>query len=227
MGGSQSVPRKVSVENPDDNVIRITDNVASRLIQPSTQEVDVPKKQQRLVSTSDVNVDTSDSSATYVTSHQIRRELNNEIDRNNTYWENRLNILRDGYRKISVELEEEYNKAVKEVNQSLGKHFTGSGKDEVQSCQQSRKNVVECYSLNKSKPLLCSEQVQKFNDCVASGMSLILKSKWCKTRIITRYLVMQTGEMECEWCNGKTIIRFIQYSSVLADKMNHHYALLL
>lgn len=171
MGGSQSNPRKISLENPDEQVFKLTESAINR-IRETTKEIttEEPEKQN-----STVDHDVSDSNIVFITSQQIRREVNNAIDKNNAYWENRLKVLKDGYRKTNIHLEEEFNKAVKEVNQSLGKHFTSNRNED--SCKQSKKNVIECYNLNKNQPLLCSEQVQKFNECVTHEMSIMLKTK--------------------------------------------------
>ena len=36
-------------------------------------------------------------------------------------------------------------------------------------CQEVRATVVDCYKQNSQKPLLCSETVKKFSQCVRSA----------------------------------------------------------
>ena len=101
--------------------------------------------------------------------------MNNEIEKNNAYWENRLKVLREGYQEINAELEEEYRKAVQEVNRTLGKQFVR--KDLPDTCKESQSNVIQCYNLNRDQPLLCSKEVQMFNDCVSNRMNTMLKTE--------------------------------------------------
>lgn len=163
MGGGQSAPRTMTMENPDESVIKITENVVDRL-QGSTKTAEAKQELSSAVSPP------AATNAVYVTSQAIRREVDKEIAENDAYWGSRMKILRDGYRKISGELEEEYNKATKEVNQSLGKRSV-KGKD-ANSCKESQVSVIECYNQNKDRPLLCVSAVEKFNECVSNCTSL-------------------------------------------------------
>ncbi|XKL59574.1 hypothetical protein PGB90_000590 [Kerria lacca] len=170
MGGSQSAPRKITINNPDDaSIIKITENVVDRLQEASKQESDYEK-----IGNTNSSV-SSNKDAVYITSQQIRRELDREIERNDLYWENRSKKLRNGFNKINTDLKEEYNKAVKEVNQSLGDHYVNINRNYMEACKQSQNSITECYNLNNKQPLLCSEEVQKFNDCVTNGMNIALK----------------------------------------------------
>ncbi|KAK7586056.1 hypothetical protein V9T40_003932 [Parthenolecanium corni] len=170
MGGGQSAPRKVTVENPDDTVIKITENVVDRL-QGAT------KSETRREPTSVASSQPAGVDSVFVTSQAIRREVDKVVTENDAYWESRMKILREGYRKITNELEEEYNKATKEVNQSLGKNLTKGNAVDANSCKKSQASVIECYNQNKNRPLLCANEVQKFNECVSNCTSLTVKTK--------------------------------------------------
>lgn len=173
MGGSSSSPRKITLENPDENVIKITENVVERL--QNVKEREPGKHSSPEKSKSSINYDVSRADGEIITSQQIRREVNNEIEKNNAYWQKRLKVLQEGYRQINTELEEEYNKAVKEVNETIGKHFVNSGFPDT--CKESQSNIIQCYNLNRDQPLLCSKEVQKFNICVSDRMNLMLKAE--------------------------------------------------
>lgn len=186
MGSANSSPRKVTVSNPNEaSIIKITENVVDRLQEANRQEnagrpkADTASGPSDRKETTDFRVSGSSvaGEAIFITSHQIRSEINREIEKNNTYWESRLKVLRDGYRKINAELEDEYNKAVKEVNQSLGEQYLSGNKTDLETCKQSKSSVIECYNTNKNKPLLCSAEVQKFNECVSNKMNTLLRVK--------------------------------------------------
>lgn len=170
MGGGQSAPRKVTVDNPDETVIKITENVVDRL-------QGAGKGEARREAISVASSQPAGGDAVFVTSQAIRREVDKVVAENDAYWESRLKILREGYRKITNELEEEYNKATKEVNQSLGQNTVKGNATDANSCKQSQASVVECYNQNKDRPLLCASQVQKFNECVSNCTSWTVKAK--------------------------------------------------
>lgn len=181
MGGKLSAPHKLTFENPDGPArIAITENVIERLQSGLEQQGSMPDKSTAPASVTDrppsnAGKFQSDNtgSAVYVTSHQIRKQIENEITENNVYWENRLKKLRDGYRRLNADLEDEYNKAVTEVNQSIGIETTG--KSDPKSCKQSQSTVVECYKTNRHQPLMCADEVLKFNECVTHNMNATLK----------------------------------------------------
>ena len=43
-------------------------------------------------------------------------------------------------------------------------------------CQEARATVVDCYKQNSQKPLLCSETVKKFSQCVRSSRMVWISS---------------------------------------------------
>ena len=173
MGGSSSSPRKITLENPDETVIKITDTVVERL--QSANEQEKGKRRPEEPKPSIPHEARSYSDALPATSHQYRRSLDDEIEKNNAHWEKRLRKLQDGYVEFNTELKREYTKAVAEVSQTLGEQFVS--KDFPDTCQESQRNVLECYSLNRNQSLQCSKEVQKFNNCVSSRMNTMMKAK--------------------------------------------------
>ncbi|KAK7593063.1 hypothetical protein V9T40_007815 [Parthenolecanium corni] len=162
MGSSQSAPRKVTLENPNETIIEITDGVINRLDGANNSEKIQPES---VSSTQPPSI--NENAAAFVTSQEIRRQVDKVVQENDNFWQSRIKILRDGYQKIGVELEAEYQKATKDVNHSLGTHF-GDGNASNDSCRSSQASVVDCFSQNSNRPLLCANEVQKFNECVSS-----------------------------------------------------------
>lgn len=160
MGSSQSSPRKVTLENPNEAIIEISESVIDRLDEANKSD----QKQQESVSSSPSSMPIDN--ATFVTSQEIRRQVDKVIQENDSFWQSRMKILRDGYQKIGAELEAEYQKATKEVDYLEGSTINDS-------CKSSQALVVDCYSQNPDRPLLCANEVQKFNECVCSSLSCV------------------------------------------------------
>ncbi|XP_065203668.1 uncharacterized protein Chchd3 [Planococcus citri] len=183
MGSAKSVPRKITIDNPEDaTIIKVTENVVERLQDmktPKTPTATATSDQSPLPpkSLSSASADNVTTAATvYVTSHQIRNQIDAAIDNNNAYWENRVKALREGYSRINAELKNEYDRALVEVKQSWGKPYTVNEKDDTQSCKNTQQEVIKCYNSNRDRSLLCYEQVKHFNQCVSNQTSVLLKA---------------------------------------------------
>lgn len=167
MGSGQSLPRKVTLENPNEKIIEITDNVIDRL-DGVNKSVQIQGE-----SVSSSPPPTVGSNATlFVSSQEIRRQVDKVLQESDNFWQSRMKIMRDGYQKIGAELEAEYQKATKEVKHSLGADLDGSNATN-DSCRFSQASVVDCYSQNPDRPLLCANEVQKFNECVSNSFSCV------------------------------------------------------
>lgn len=184
MGNSKSAPRKITIDNPEDaTVIVVTENVIDRLqdIKPPTSSyvpVSPPSPPPQPPQPKETPVTSTETvtGTVYVTSHQIRNHIDAAIEDNNAYWQNRMRVLRDGYDRINSELKSEYDKAITEVNQSWGKQFLASEKNDLESCKQMKQEVIQCYNSNRDRSLLCSEQVKNFNQCVSNQTNALLKA---------------------------------------------------
>lgn len=186
MGSAKSVPRKITIDNPEDaTIIKVTENVVERLQDMKTSKT--PTATATATATSDQSplppkslssADNVTTAATvYVTSHQIRNQIDAAIDNNNAYWENRVKALREGYSRINAELKNEYDRALAEVNQSWGKPYTVNEKDyDTRSCKNTQQEVIKCYNSNRDRSLLCYEQAKHFNQCISNQTSVLLKA---------------------------------------------------
>lgn len=177
MGSTGSVPRKLTINNPDDaTIIKVTENVVDRLQEANTKEdASLPQNAIKKTEFLDGNSVLDSKEAVFISSFNIKSQIENAIEKNDKYWENRIKLLRDVYRKINVELKNEYDKAITEVNQSLGKQYLTNDKGNLQLCQNVRNDVIQCYNANKNRPLLCHEEVKNFNQCVFNQTDIALK----------------------------------------------------
>lgn len=185
MGNSKSVPRKITIDNPEDaTIIKVTENVVERLQDIKTQAAPAPTSKPPPPPKSPARKETPAAAASenvttgtvYVTSHQIRNHIDAAIEDNNAYWEKRIKTLRDGYDRINSELKTEYDRAITEVNQSWGKQYLGTEKNDLESCKKTKQEVIQCYNANRDRSLLCYEQVKNFNQCVSNQSNTLLKA---------------------------------------------------
>jgi len=178
MGSSQST-RKISISNPEvDGLIKVTENVVDRL-RSNTVVADTTSVPVREESQKEGFESTPASTATttvpdFTSSLQIRREIEGEIKANNYYWESRIRKLQEAHRRINHELSSEYQKALTDVDKYFAKL---SVKTDVDSCTDSKQLLVDCYKRNKHRSLLCSKEVQHFNDCVDKRTNVLLQAK--------------------------------------------------
>ncbi len=188
MGAGSSAARKITVDNPEDGgaVIKITENVVGRLREGAvtvTNRTDSANYGSASESKSSSGVSTSldykspssdaEGNVLFVSRH-IRRQMEDELERNNQHWENRLKILRDSYNKIDDELRREYRAAVAETNR-ISAATNANGKrsmvESSSSCKMVRDKVIQCYNLNRMQPLACSKEVEKFDQYASGGVS--------------------------------------------------------
>ncbi|CAH0694926.1 unnamed protein product [Spodoptera exigua] len=150
MGGSQST-RKVTVDN--ENAIQVSQEALDRIQSQLTAKQAEPRPQ---------------SAQPYSPpAYDYRRQ--NEYAAEEAYWAHRIENLKRAHEKINSGMHLEYQKTLKEAN----KLFNMVEEDKVASklppCQEEKAKVLQCYSTNPNKSLLCSVLVNEFNDCVCKS----------------------------------------------------------
>ncbi|XP_072947069.1 uncharacterized protein [Epargyreus clarus] len=151
MGGSQST-RKLSVDN--DNAISVSQEALDRIqAQLNAKQAEQPPPQPQYTPPS------------YFESQKRQQENASE----EAYWARRIENLKRAHEKINSGMHLEYQKTLKEANElfDLAKADKIAGK--LPPCQEEKTKVLECYSTNPDKSLLCSVLVNEFNDCVCKS----------------------------------------------------------
>ncbi|XP_013191970.1 uncharacterized protein LOC106136079 [Amyelois transitella] len=152
MGGSQST-RKISVDN--ENAIQVSQEALDRIqAQLNAQQAEQPQQP------------TPQYTPPPFYESQKRQQENSAEE---AYWARRIENLKRAHEKINAGMLIEYQKTLKEANEL----FDVAQKDKVASklppCQDEKAKVLECYSSNPDKSLVCSVLVSEFNDCVCKS----------------------------------------------------------
>ncbi|XP_021934870.1 MICOS complex subunit MIC19 [Zootermopsis nevadensis] len=149
MGSSQSTnTRRISIPNDDpSSVIKVSDSVVQRL----KGGTEVPRSQS-----------------------ESRPDKEAALQENDQYWERRLKTLEDNHMLISRKMEEEYRKAVDEVEELFSRL---PAKREQPPCTIAGQYVKECYQKNPREVLKCSKEVEAFAACVDMKRVNLLDSR--------------------------------------------------
>lgn len=169
MGGSQS-SRRISIDNDDPgNVIKVSESVVQRL-KRSSSEPSVPKVATRSLDEKPIKesvkreVEDEDSiSPGLLTSHQLRKQIERELEENNKYWEERFKKVQENNDKMSNIIQLEYARAYKEIEANFPRLPPENAK---LPCQDKKCYVVECCKKNLNQPLLCAKEVRDFSSCI-------------------------------------------------------------
>ncbi|XP_045524222.1 uncharacterized protein LOC123714122 [Pieris brassicae] len=152
MGGSQST-RKLSVDN--ENAIQVSqealDRIQSQLSAKTAEQLPSPPPQY------------APSPPMY--DPQKRQEAAAE----EAYWARRIENLKRAHEKINSGMVVEYEKTLKEANELFELVKADKIVNKLPPCEQEKAKVLECYSANPNKSLLCSVLVNEFNDCVCKS----------------------------------------------------------
>ncbi|VVD02507.1 unnamed protein product [Leptidea sinapis] len=139
MGASQST-RKLSVDN--ENAVQLSPEALNRI------QAQLTANQQQEQSTPPPQPPTQYAPPPVYYDSQKRQDAAAE----EAYWARRIENLKRAHEKINSGMQLEYEKTLKDANKLF---------DMVQA----DKIVLECYSANPNKSLLCSVIVNQFNDC--------------------------------------------------------------
>nr|XP_014281081.1 uncharacterized protein LOC106683872 isoform X2 [Halyomorpha halys] len=151
MGGSHSA-RKLSVENENDpsTVIKVSENVVQRIRSGAAAEAESEFRKQK---------------------HQ---EVEDELQKNNQYWERRIACLQESHQKINQIMEEEYIKSVEDMKRQLPRIPPEHAK---LPCQDKKGMLLTCYKMYPKRPLLCAQEVEAFNCCMKNERIRVMNAK--------------------------------------------------
>ncbi|XP_063395073.1 MICOS complex subunit MIC25-like [Cydia fagiglandana] len=91
----------------------------------------------------------------------------------NDYWNQRLDALKKEHQLINKIVEKEYEKTVERAKKYYEPPTTLTIEKikKIKPCLDCRLKIMQCYEENPHQPLVCSEVVQAFTQCVASCRS--------------------------------------------------------
>ncbi|OWR53408.1 uncharacterized protein LOC116779059 [Danaus plexippus] len=147
MGGSQST-RKLSVDN--ENAIQVSQEAVDRIqAQINSKQAEQPRQPQFVPPPP-----------------YYDNQKQQEFAAEEAYWARRIENLKRAHEKINSGMHIEYQKTLKEANELFDLVHADKGVTKLAPCQEEKAKVLDCYSSNPNKSLLCSVLVNQFNDCV-------------------------------------------------------------
>ncbi|CAH2102954.1 unnamed protein product [Euphydryas editha] len=147
MGGSQST-RKLSVDN--ENAIQVSQEALDRIqAQLNAKQAEQPAPQPQ-----------------YAPPPYYDKQKQHEYAAEEAYWARRIENLKRAHEKINSGMHLEYQKTLKEANELFDLVQADKVVNKLPPCQEEKGKMLECYSSNPDKSLLCSVLVNQFNDCV-------------------------------------------------------------
>ncbi|XP_068626823.1 uncharacterized protein Chchd3 [Battus philenor] len=152
MGGSQST-RKLSVDN--ENAIQVSqeaiDRIQAQLTAKQAEQPQLPPPIQ------------------YAPPPIYESVKHQDYAAEEAYWAQRIENLKRTHEKINVDMQVEYQKTLKEANELFNMVQGDKIANKLPPCQEEKAKVLECYSANPNKSLMCSVIVNQFNDCVCKS----------------------------------------------------------
>ncbi|EGI64817.1 PREDICTED: MICOS complex subunit MIC19 [Acromyrmex echinatior] len=178
MGSGQSA-RKLTISNEEEvGVIKVSNAIVQRLAQGERSKSHKPLPDEKPaapiqdpVNPPDASEATTGQPVYYpeltVSALQIQQQMEEELNRQNQYWQRRLQTIEDSYQKINRVLEEEYKKAANEssVAKSEGQTIANI-QNVVQPCLENSNKVLKCFQDHPKETLKCSDLVEEFSNCV-------------------------------------------------------------
>ncbi|XP_018342172.1 PREDICTED: MICOS complex subunit MIC19 isoform X2 [Trachymyrmex septentrionalis] len=178
MGSGQSA-RKLTISNEEEvGVIKVSNAIVQRLAQGEKSKSHKPPPDERPVTPIQHPVPSTATAASHtsevmpgqpvyhypeltVSALQMQQQMEEELKRQDQYWQKRLRNIEDGYQKINRVLEEEYKKAANES--SVAKSHIPNA---VQPCLENSNKVLKCFQDHPKETLKCSNLVEEFSNCV-------------------------------------------------------------
>lgn len=181
MGANQST-RKLQIDNENDpaTVIKVSEKVVQRIRSGAEKEAEQELKQQAkkvrsFKRTNDSNIgNLFDDGVPFVTARMIRQEVEDELQKNNKYWENRISELQRSHERINEIMEREYIKSVEDIKRELPPL---PPEKSTLPCQDKKGSIINCYKMYSKRPLLCAQEVEAFNCCMKDSRLKILSQK--------------------------------------------------
>lgn len=146
MGGSASAPRTLEIDNPNPNVITLSDKVVERL------------RGQEQSGSSDHG---SLGYPTYVqpSSLQVQKVVQQELEENDKRWEQRFRRINDNQNAHNRKVENEY----KRTYESVKKLLPEIGQGLLSKTALEKENVLlDCLTKNKGAPLNCTDSIKDY-----------------------------------------------------------------
>ncbi|XP_069684638.1 MICOS complex subunit MIC25-like [Periplaneta americana] len=150
MGGTQSTnTRRISIPNEDPaSVIKVSDSVVQRL--------------------------KGGTEVKEIRSEPPPPDREAALRDNDEYWQKRLKAMEESHVLINKKMEDEYKKAIKEVEDLFSRL---PAKREQPPCSNAGQFVKNCYQQNPREVLKCAKEVEAFATCVDRKRVNILDSR--------------------------------------------------
>ncbi|XP_076234089.1 coiled-coil-helix-coiled-coil-helix domain containing 3 [Calliopsis andreniformis] len=191
MGAEQST-RKLTIDNEEIDVIKVSNSVVQRLAQKTNEahgksaaEVRPPTlSEPHTVSSQPPQSGTVPISSGYpvyyypqltLSALEIQKEKEKELHNQDLYWQNRIANLQKNHIKIDRIIDEEHKKAIEEFYVDGKKKV--NNQDTVQPCLENTEKVLKCYQENPKEILKCSSLVEEFSNCVDQRRARIIAAR--------------------------------------------------
>ncbi|XP_075992254.1 coiled-coil-helix-coiled-coil-helix domain containing 3 [Anticarsia gemmatalis] len=152
MGGSQST-RKVTVDN--EHAIQVSREALDRI----QAQLDAKQAEQPV----------AQPAPQYLPPPPYDHKRQQEYAAEEAYWAQRIESLKRQHEKINSGMHLEYQKTLKEANELFNMVQGDKVVTKLAPCQEEKAKVLQCYSTNPDKTLVCSVLVNEFNDCVCKS----------------------------------------------------------
>ncbi|KAI8438040.1 hypothetical protein MSG28_010692 [Choristoneura fumiferana] len=158
MGGSQST-RKLSVDN--ENSIQVSQEALERIqAQLAAKQSEQPAAPQAVP-----QYQPQFAPPPYYEPRKPQQDNAAE----EAYWARRIEGLKRAHEKINISMQSEYENTLKEAHELFNMATQDKVANKLPPCQEEKAKVLQCYSTNPNKSLLCSVLVNDFNDCVCKS----------------------------------------------------------
>lgn len=182
MGSGQSA-RKLTISNEEEQgVIKVSNAIVQRLAQGERSRSREPPSDTRpsppvqrpappSATTAPQASEATPSQPVYyypeltVSALQMQQQMEEELRRQDQYWQRRLQNLEDGYQKVNQILDQEYKKAARETSAKPEQKIVDI-QNTVQPCLENSNKVLRCFQDHPKETLKCSNLVEEFSNCV-------------------------------------------------------------
>ncbi|KAL6442128.1 hypothetical protein ACFW04_002437 [Cataglyphis niger] len=195
MGSGQSA-RRLTISNEEEiGVIKVSNAIVQRLAQRDGSgagesftgtRADLPNKQHLPNPAPPSAVPTAANNATTeqpaqqpeltMSALQIQQQMEEELKKQDQFWQRRLQNLEDGYQKINSILEEEYKKAITEISAAKTEKRVDIPTT-VQLCLEDSNKVIKCFQEHPKETLKCSNLVEEFANCLIVHHTRLIESR--------------------------------------------------
>ncbi|XP_011865130.1 PREDICTED: MICOS complex subunit Mic25 [Vollenhovia emeryi] len=184
MGSGQSA-RKLTISNEEEvGVIKVSNAIVQRLAQSERARAREPPSDARRPGTPQHSASPSATAVApqpseaapgqpvyyypelTVSALRMQQQMEEELKRQDQYWQKRLQKLEHGYQKVNRVLEDEYKKAAVETAVANPGQKIADIQNTVQPCLENSNKVLKCFQDHPKETLNCSNLVEEFSNCV-------------------------------------------------------------